>query len=196
MKENKFYKIMRNIAVFLFKIIYKPTIINKEAIPNNGKMLLVSNHLNKLDGILLISATKRQIFFIAKKELIDSPFGFIFKKLGLIPVDRKTKNNHEALNVARETLNKEQLIQIFPEGTINRTENIVLPFKMGAVKLAHDTDCSILPFTITGKYKIFKKSITITFDKPYKLTSSDLEKERQILEDKITNLLITTRRDI
>jgi len=188
MKENKFYKIIRNIAVFIFKIIYKPTIINKEAIPSNGKMLLVGNHIYAIDCILLMATTKRQIFFIGKKELLKFPFGFLLPKIGMIPVDRKNKNNHEALNVARETLNKEQLIQIFPEGKVNKT-NELLPFKMGTVKMAYDTNCDILPFTITGKYKPFRKGPKIVFDKPYKLTSSDLEKENKILKEKIENLI-------
>jgi len=60
-------------------------------------------------------------------------------------------------------LEDEKVIGIFPEGTINRTEDIIMPFKFGAVKMAKDTDTAIVPFVITGKYKPFKRSVKIRF---------------------------------
>ena len=35
---------------------------------------------------------------------------------------------------------------------INKTENIILPFKYGAVKMAKETNSYIVPFSITNKY--------------------------------------------
>jgi hypothetical protein len=46
----------------------------------------------------------------------------------------------------------------------------------------------IIPFSITNKYKLFKKSVIICFDKPYKVTG-DIKKDNEILEEKVSNLI-------
>ena len=191
MKESILYKITRPIITFLFKVIYRPTIINKDNINNNGRLVLVGNHTSNLDCLLLMSCTKRVIHFLAKDELSKGPFSFIFKKFGLIFVNRREKDK-KSLTTAINYLNEDRVVLVFPEGTINRTNNVILPFKYGAVKMSSVTDSYITPFVITGKYKILRKSITITFLKPYKITS-DLELENKKLENIISNTLIKRR---
>lgn len=56
-----------------------------------------------------------------------------------------------------------------------------MPFKIGCVKMAHDTNSKVIPFTITGKYKLFKKSVVIEFYKPYNINSDDLTSENEKL---------------
>ena len=51
-----------------------------------------------------------------------------------------------------DTLKEDKVIGIFPEGTINRTDDIIMPFKIGAVKMAYETNSEIVPFAITGDF--------------------------------------------
>ena len=168
MKEPKLYRIVRPIIKVLFYILYKPTIIGKENIPKEGKIILAGNHTNNLDCILLISSTKRTIHFLAKEELMQGIKKIIFKNMGIIPVNRKI-HDKEALKSAINTLHNDKVIGIFPEGTFNRTKNTILPFKIGAVKMASVTKSKIVPFTITGKYTLFKKNIKIQFLNPIEI---------------------------
>ena len=92
-----FYKIIRPIITFLFKILYHPKIIGVENIPTTGAVILAGNHTNLFDCLLLISSTKRNIHFLAKKELWQGPKKIIFSNLGLIPVNRKTKDSNALL---------------------------------------------------------------------------------------------------
>lgn len=188
MKNPILYKIVRPILKGLFYILYRPTIIGKENIPKEGKVILAGNHTNNFDCIFLISTTKRCIHFLAKDSLYKGIKKPIFKNMGIIPVNRKAKNK-EAVNIAEATLNNNGVIGIFPEGTINRTKAVVMPFKIGAVKMASDTDSYIVPFSITGKYKLFNNKLTIIFDKPYKISNKDLSVENKILMDKVSNLI-------
>ena len=98
------------------------------------------------------------------------------------------------VDLAIEALKEHKVIGIFPEGTINRTKDIVMPFKIGAVKMAHDTNSSIVPFIITGKYKPFKNDLTIEFLKPYKIKSDDLTKENEKLMQIISKKLEEKRK--
>ena len=187
MKEPTFYRVIRGPLSALFKAIYKPTITGKENIPESGRIILAGNHTNYFDCLLVACATKRCVHYLAKDELMKGPLGFVFKGLGIIPVNRRTKDRAAYLS-AVETLRDEKLIGIFPEGTINRTEDVIMPFKFGAVKMAKETNTKIIPFAITGKYKPFKKNIKITFFdslEPEENLESANEKLMKIVSDKL-----------
>lgn len=177
MKKYILYKIARPFIKIFMIFTYKINIIGKENIPNEGKCILAGNHTNNLDALLLMSSTKRVIRFMAKKELHKGILGYLFKSAGTIPVDR-SKKDEEAKNKAIDALNNNELVGIFPEGTINRKkEDLILPFKYGTVSFANKTSSPIVPFIISGEYKPFKKNIKIKFLKPYKLEDNNLENE-------------------
>ena len=174
MKEPILYRIVSPIIKILFNFIFKPTYIGLENIPKEGKCILVGNHTSNLDCLLLISSTKRTIHFLAKDSLIKGFKKIIFQNMGIIPVNRKIHDKN-ALNSAIDILNENKVIGIFPEGTINKTDDIIMPFKIGAVKMASTTNSTLVPFTIKNKYKVFKKSVILEFYKPYKINTQNKE---------------------
>ena len=105
-------------------------------------------------------STKRQIRFFSKIELVKGPFGFFFKLLNVIPVDR-SKKNPIALSDAVKSLKDNEAICIFPEGTRNRTDKLLQDFKFGAVSIAQKSGAYIVPFALKGKFKIFKSMFKI-----------------------------------
>lgn len=188
MKDTLFYKFIKPLVSLLFTILYHPIIIGRENIPKNGGIILAGNHTKWLDPIMLVAITKRQVHFLAKEELFHGFTKFIAKGMGCIPVNRKI-HDKDALNLGYKTLEKENVVGIFPEGTINRTNDVIMPFKIGAVKMASKTNSYLVPFTITGKYKLFKKNIRIEFLNPYKV-DANLEQENQKLMNKISKNLV------
>lgn len=188
MKEPILYKITKPIINLFIKIIFRPKYIGIENIPKNGKVVLAGNHTKLFDPLLIMSSTNRIVHFLAKDSLYKGFKGIIFKNMGIIPVNRKI-HDKEALSKAKEFLNKEACIGIFPEGTVNKTSDIIMPFKIGAVKMAHDTDSYIVPFTIKGKFKIFNNNLKIEYFKPYKISSDDLTIENEKLMKIISNSL-------
>lgn len=187
MKEPCLYRVVRPIIKFLFDIFFRPKYIGLENIPSNGRCVLAGNHTNNLDCLLLISSTKRTIHFLAKDSLVKGYKGIIFTNMGIIPVNRKIHDKN-ALESAIKVLESDKVIGIFPEGTINKTKDIIMPFKIGAVKMAHDTDSVIVPFTIKNKYKLFRKSVVIEFYKAYKV-GDNLTEENDKLMNIISNEL-------
>lgn len=186
-KEPILYKAFRPVLTFLFRTLYRPKIIGKENIKISGRLILAGNHTSNLDAIMLISSTNRCIHFLAKKELCSGVKKIIFTNVGLIPVNRKIKDPN-VLMKAKEYILDEKLIGIFPEGTIEKEKKVFLPFKIGAVKLASDTNCNIVPFYISGDYKLFSNNLKIIFGNPIKIDSKDLDKENAKLLDKIKDL--------
>ena len=187
MKESKLYSFVRPIIKVFTNLVFRPKYIGIENIPLNKRIVLAGTHTHNLDCILLISSTKRNIHFLAKSELFKGFKKIIFSNLGLIPVNRNRKD-HNALEKAEKYLENNFVVGIFPEGTTEKGK-CLLPFKIGAVKMAYDTDSEIIPFAIIGKYKLFKNNLTIIFDKPYKIQSNDLEYENNKLREKVKKLI-------
>ena len=186
-KDVLLYKLARPIITCFFKILYRPKIIGTENIPKTKKIILAGNHTNNFDCVFLMSSTKRNIHFLAKKELFVGLKKIIFNNLGLIPVDRNQKSNNKVLNIAEKYLENNLVIGIFPEGTTEKGCGYLLPFKKGTVKLSYDTNTEIIPFKISGEYKLFSKNLKIIFDKPYK-AKKDLEKSNNELYNIINKI--------
>ena len=178
---------MKGLGTWIFKLIYQPKIEGLENIPNEGRILLAGNHTKWLDPLLIIASSKRQVHFLAKDELFHGATKFIVEKMGCIPVNRRI-HDKDALENTYRFLENDLCIGIFPEGTINRTDDIIMPFKMGAVKACSKTNSKLVPFVITGKYKLFRKSVKIEFLKPINI-GKDLEKENNKLMKIISSKL-------
>ena len=189
MKKNKMYgfRFLRFVLAPIFKLYYNPTIIGKENIPKEGSILIVGNHKHLMDQCLAIISTKRVIHYMAKKEYFDGKFACFFKLAGCIPVDR-SKKDENAKSSGLEVLRNGEVLGLFPEGTRNRTENFLLPFKFGAVSMANKTDSYLVPFGITGDYKFRSKNLTIRFGKTFK-ACDDLEKANKKLEEEVAKLM-------
>lgn len=193
MKDPMFYKLIRPLLNVFMKVVFHPTYIGLDNLPKQGPYVLSGNHTNNFDSVLLVTCTKDVIHFLAKDSLLKGWKKVIFKNMAIIPVDRSI-HDKGALNNAIEALKDNKVIGIFPEGTINRTKDIVMPFKIGSVKMAHDTNSYLVPFVITGKYKPFKNNLTIEFLKPYKIKSDDLTKENEKLMQIISKKLEEKRK--
>ena len=192
--KYRLYKIVKCVGTPLFKLIFRPTIIGKENIPLDGRVIICGNHTSNLDAAFMISVPDRIVHTLAKKELFNSKIGnAFFRSMGCISVNRSIHDENaksEAINV----LNNEGAIALFPEGTVNKSDKIILPFKYGAVSFASKTHSPIVPFVITGKYKLFRKSITIEYGKAY-YVGDDLEKENEKLQNTIINMLKRKEKD-
>lgn len=185
--DKKFYKIVKPIVNIFIRVFFRPTIIGLDNIPKDKSCVIAGNHTKWLDPVMLVGITNRQIHFLAKDSLFKGIVGAVVKGMGAIPVNRKIHDKDALIN-AKECLKNNAVIGVFPEGTINRTNDIIMPFKIGAVKMSHDTDSYLVPFVITGKYKLFRKGIKIEFLKKMKI-SKDLDKENKKLEKLISNKL-------
>ena len=185
--HEKFYKIAKPLLGLIFKIYYHPKVYGKENIPKKGSIIIAGNHKHVLDQCGIIISTKRVVHYMAKKEYFDSKFAWFFKYTGCISVDRSIhdeKAKEEALNI----LNKGKALGIFPEGTRNKTEELLLPFKFGCVSMAKKTDSYIVPFSVTGDYKFRSKNLVYRIGKPFKVIE-DLDVANQKLEKTIGDLM-------
>ena len=205
-KEPKYimYRLLRFIVKPIYMILYRPKIINKKAILKDGPIIICGNHYHAFDQFNIMLSTKRVLHYMAKKEYFDgehSLFGepskignaisqWLVKKAEMvIRVDRDIKDD-SAKSAAIDVLKKGNALGLFPEGTRNRTDELLLPFKFGAVSMAQKTGAYIVPFATTGEYKILKKNhLNTRFGEPFKVPKDmDLNEANEKLFEIIGNL--------
>ena len=192
--HNYFYSIIKPILKVVFWVYYRPKVYNKEVVPKDGPIIICGNHIHLYDQCLPMFSTKRIVHYMAKKEYFDGKFAWFFKACGCISVNRAIHDG-EAKKAALEVLNNKNALGIFPEGTRNKTEEPLLPFKMGAVSMAQKTGATLVPFAITGKYKFWNGGLTCTFLEPFKVgKDEDLEKVNEKLRNMILEVVEKDRK--
>ena len=187
-EKNLLYNICKIIYTVLLKILFRPRVYGKENIPDEGALIFAGNHKHAVDPTVVMSSTSRMVHYMAKEELFKGLHGLLFKKIGLIKVYR-ARSNPLAIIEAENILKSGGTIGIFPEGTRNKTENEILKFRFGAVRLAQKTNTKIVPFGIRGKYRLFRKGVILEFGKPIDVSSMELEEANKYLENEVLNLL-------
>jgi len=178
---------VQRILKVVFLGIYRPGVTGLDKIKYDKPLILVGNHTNNLDALLLLSLYDENLRFLGKHTLFRGVKKYFFKWMGVIPVDRTKSKNHDALDEAISSLKSGVSICLFPEGTINRTKELIMPFKYGAVKMARETKCSILPFVISGKYRPFKNELKIEF-----LDTIEVEDNLVLANEKLMNVVKST----
>ena len=183
------YRFGRFLLTPLFKFYYRPTVIGKENIPTDGSVVIAGNHKHLYDQYLTVISTKRFVTYMAKKEYFDSKkTKWFYKGTGCIPVDRSI-HDESAKASAIDVLDSGNALGIFPEGTRNKTDSFLLPFKFGAVSMAKKTDSYILPFGITGDYKFRSNNLTIRYGKPFKVGNMNLVDANEKLYREVEKLM-------
>ena len=184
---EKRYKIIKPILGLIFKIHYNPKVIGKENIPKDGPIIIAGNHIHVLDQCGPMMVTKRPVHYMAKKEYLDGKMAWFFKMMGCISVNRAI-HDEEAKEKAMNVLKEGKALGIFPEGTRNKTDAFLLPFKFGCVSMAKKNDAYIVPFAVTGTYKFRSKDLVYRIGKPFKVTNMELEEANKKLEKTIGDL--------
>lgn len=148
--SKAFYSVLVFILRFPLFLIFRYKHINKNNIPKEGRYIIASNHISGPDCIFVGLGQKRYIRFMAKAELFENKFlNWFFTKMGAFAVNRG-KGDTGAINNAKEMIENGETLGIFIEGTRSKTGEFLKP-KSGAVMLAHQMNCKIIPCAISCK---------------------------------------------
>lgn len=125
--------------------IYQPIPVSE-----NRPTLLACNHLSGLDPLLVVAACHHPIrFMIAKEEYERFGLQWLFRAAGCIPVARSGRVEI-AFRATLAALNNGEVVALFPEGGINRTNRPLRKLKTGIIKLAKMADVPITALRVEG----------------------------------------------
>jgi len=141
-----------------------------ERIPRKGPLIVACNHISFWDPPLVGAHLPREMHFVAKAELFHNPlFGALIRSYNSIPIHRGAQAR-AGLRGAEEVLSAGGAVLIFPEGTRNKSGEL-LPPRAGVGRLAAVTRTPVAPACITGSNQIRRSMrrqvpIRITFGSP------------------------------
>ena len=192
MKEQEFdlefYKRLKKVMDVSMYVLFKPEVLGYENVKDKHGLILAGNHKSFLDIPLVISSVSEDVHFMCKKELFDKQLlKYIFSKMGAFPVNRDGLDL-KAVKTAIKLLKEDEIVGIFPEGTRNKTNEILLPFKEGTTRIAVKTKKKVIPFGISGKYKL-GGGITIKFGEAIDFNDVEEEKQNEYLHNKVKELI-------
>jgi 1-acyl-sn-glycerol-3-phosphate acyltransferase len=141
-----------------------------ENVPLESGVIIASNHIGAGDPPFIGSCIKRELYFLAKKELFENIFlRILIRNLNAVPVDRSILDK-KAIAVTEEALGKGYGLILFPEGTRSPTDTLRRG-KPGVGLLARKAMVPIVPAYIENSRGFLKlpfsgKRLKITFGAP------------------------------
>lgn len=132
-------------------------IVGQENLKSDEAAIYVANHASYIDAVVLLAALPKGICFVGKKSLFNIPIlRTILKKAGVLSVSRTdfSESLQDTANII-ETLKSQHAIGIFPEGTFKGSRGL-LPFKVGAFKIATEVRCPVYPVAICGTREVLR----------------------------------------
>ena len=118
-----------------------------EHVPLQQPFIVAANHIDWLDGIMLLVALDKKIPYVPIRYVARVKS---YQMLGsyTIPIDPENRNG--AMHEAEKHLTQNGVIGFFPEGKRNPSPRL-LPGKTGCVRMAMRTGLPVLPMGIRGK---------------------------------------------
>jgi 1-acyl-sn-glycerol-3-phosphate acyltransferase len=123
--------------------------INQHIINRNLPHIYVGNHGSYLDAIAVCLSIPQYFSPLGKVEMTKIPvFGLIYKRI-VVLIDRSSKESRaQSVNALKEDLAKGESVLIFPEGTMNKTQQHLSEFYDGAFRIAIETQTTLMPFVM------------------------------------------------
>ena len=128
-----------------------------ENLPEKDGYAMLINHQGRFDGLAVISASERQISFLADDKRSNFPIQKnVIDALGCVRIDKSSlSHTREALAKLSDTLRGEQNVAVFPEGIYGENKNELQEFKTGAVGAIMNAECPIVPVCLYDTYKVY-----------------------------------------
>lgn len=137
------------------RLLFKIEFHGVENIPSDGPCIITPNHVSYGDPVWITIPVRRRIYYMAWDKPFRIPvFGLLMRMFGAFPVNLDVAADASAQREAIELLRKGRALVMFPEGGRTRTGKL-MPFKMGAFRLALAHGVPIVPVSIKGAGKIW-----------------------------------------
>jgi len=194
---GRLYKFGSVLAHLVAKGLFFFKAYGSQNIPQEGGCILALNHESYLDPPFAGISAPREIFYLAKKTLLDWPIvGPLLPKVNVIPVDQD-RADMSALKTVIKQVRAGHCTMIFPEGS--RTEDgAMLPALPGLGLIIAKTRCTVIPARIFGAHEAFPRGgkprfftpVTLVIEKPMEFTEEDFAGEGRDLYQRLSDKVL------
>jgi 1-acyl-sn-glycerol-3-phosphate acyltransferase len=170
-----------NLSKIIGRIFFQYRAVHRERMIQTGPVIIAMNHQSFLDPPLGGIACDRDIYFLARKTLLDHWFwGWLLPKLNVIPVNQEAADR-SALKALIRILRGGEAALVFPEG--ERTlDGKLQPAQPGLGFVIAKTLAPVVPMRIFGSYQAWPRHgrkirfhpITVVVGEAMRFTESDV----------------------
>jgi 1-acyl-sn-glycerol-3-phosphate acyltransferase len=139
---------------------FRGRIFGAENVPQQGSLVVVSNHASYFDPPILSACVRRPVAYMAKEELFEVPvLKQAIELYGAYPVSRGA-GDRKAIRAALKCLEEGWAIGVYLEGKRTPDGRIAEP-KRGAALLAAKAQAPLLPVSLWGTEGILTKGSAV-----------------------------------
>ncbi|MEE4219125.1 MAG: MFS transporter [Xanthomonadales bacterium] len=143
--------LIRFLVWILIKAIYRVRVTGLENIPEEGAVIVASNHVSFVDPLVLGGMIRRPVRYVMYHKIYEIPvLKFIFKNGKAIPIASRAENPEileQAYARMFEVLDEGDVLGIFPEGGITR-DGEIQAFKPGVEKILAEKPVTVVPMAL------------------------------------------------
>lgn len=151
------YRFAQAICRGAFDLFFSGRALGVNHVPQDGPVLLLSNHQSFLDPVLVALSVPRECCFMARDTLFKQPqFTHLITYLNAFPVKRGTADVG-AIKESLRRLKRGEALVAFPEGT-RTPDGSVGEMQPGAILLARKSAAPIVPVNIHGAFEIWPRT--------------------------------------
>lgn len=182
------YQIHYHLARYLARTLFDFRVFHGERLLQEGGMIMAMNHESYLDPPLAGIATSREIYFLARRTLLEWPIlGPLFPALNVIPVNQE-RADMSALKAVIKLVRSGSATIIFPEGS-RTLDGELQPAQPGLGLVIAKTLAPVVPMRIFGAHQAFPRGgkprlfqpITLVVGEPMRFTEADMVGEGRAL---------------
>ncbi len=144
----------------LMTLAYRIRVHGLENYPDQGRMLVCSNHQSFLDPVILGVICPKPINYLGRKTLFRfAPFGWFLSWNDTIPIDRDASGIGGMKETMRRIKRGESVL-MFPEGT-RSPDGEFKSIMSGFCVMAKRTKATLMPIGFEGAYQSYSRNMIL-----------------------------------
>jgi 1-acyl-sn-glycerol-3-phosphate acyltransferase len=146
-RSYRAYQVVGLVVKPLMRFWFQMRVEGAHQVPAEGPVILAANHRSAIDPVLLASAIRRPVTFMAKSELFVGPLGWLLRLIRQFPVNRGSIDR-AALRQSSEVVSAGGVLGLFPEG--RRGDGSFTTIHSGLAYIVLRQPCPVVPVAIFG----------------------------------------------